>query len=107
MKNLMADPEYRRISEEMQTQGKAFVMQFQVKMFDVLTDEQWARMLGLIDNPPEYVQVLLNKLKALREEEERVSGGYIPGPGAWQPGSSAIPEQYRQERNSRFPRGGN
>ena len=109
MKNLMADPEYKKISEEMQTRGKAFVTQFQVKMFDVLTDEQWARMLGLIDNPPEHVQVLLNKLKALREEEERVSGGYIPGPGAWQPGSSAIPEQYRQERNSRsrFPRGEN
>jgi len=108
MKNLMADPEYKRISEEIQMRGKAFTTQFQVKMFDVLTDEQWARMLNLIDNPPEHALIFRKKLKGQEDEQEK-AGGYIPGPGAWQPGSSAIPEQYRQERNSRrpFPRGEN
>ena len=50
--------------------------------------------------------------KKLREqggesEESDKPGVWMPGPGAWQPGSSVIPEQYRQERNSRFPRGEN
>ena len=101
MKNLMADPEYKRISEEMQAQGKAFATQFQVKMFDVLTDEQWARMLDLIDNPPEHAKVLLKKLKEQRGESEK-AGVWQPGPNSWRPGDP-IPEGYRQERNNRFP----
>jgi len=107
-KKLVADdPELKRIQDERLSQGRAFSEQFRTKMFDVLTDEQWARLQELIDNPPAYAAVLLKKMKEQRGESEKSGGAWIPGPGAWQPGSSAIPEQYRQERNTgrRFPRG--
>ena len=109
---LMAeDPEFKRIAEELQSKGKAFATQFQIKMFDVLTDEQWARLQDLIDNPPEYARVLLRKMKEQRGETERArasSGGWQPGPDSWKPGDP-IPEAYRQQRNERrnFPRPGN
>jgi len=107
---LMAeDPEFKRIRETIQSQSQAFSEKFRTKMFDVLTDAQWVRLQQLIDNPPEHALVLRKKLREQqgKSEESEKSSVWIPGPGAWQPGSSAIPEQYRQERNSRFPRGEN
>ena len=80
------------------------------RMFDVLTDAQWMRLQDLIDNPPDYVKRWIARYREYHEAMERnnaSTGTWIPGPGAWQPGSSVIPEQYRQERNSRFPRGEN
>jgi len=73
-------------------------------MFDVLTDEQWMRLQGLIDNPPECAKTILNRARERRGEREQ-SGVWQPGPGFWRPGDP-IPAQYRQERNtrSRFPR---
>jgi len=109
-KKLMAeDREYKKIQEEIQSQSQAFSEKFKIKMFDVLTDEQWKRLLALIDNPPAHAQVFGKRLRERQGENTQTGGGYVPGPGAWQPGSSAIPEQYRQERNSRrpFPRGEN
>ena len=105
VKKLANDPEYKKTQEELLSQGKAFSTLFRTKMFDVLTDEQWARLQELIDNPPVYAAVLLKKMREQRGENER-GGAWQPGPGAWKPGES-IPEQYRQERNtrSRFPRG--
>ena len=108
LKKVLADPEFKKIRDGIQTQNKQFSTQFRIKMFDVLTDEQWARLQQLIDNPPEHALVLRKKLREQqgKSEESEKSSVWIPGPGAWQPGSSAIPEQYRQERNtrSRFPR---
>jgi len=82
-------------------------MQFRIKMFDVLTDEQWLRIQDLVDHPPEYIKVFLKKVKANIEKNARDTG-WQPGPGSWQPGD-AIPEAYRQERNTRgnFPRPAN
>jgi len=110
---MVKDPEFKRIYEENQSKGKAFSTKFKTQMFDVLTDEQWARLQKLIDNPPEHALVFRKHLKKQRGETEESEanekpGMWIPGPGAWQPGgTSAIPEGYRQERNSRFPRGEN
>jgi len=102
------DPEYKRIQDEINTPGKAFMEQYKTKMFDVLTDKQWARLQELINNPPGFAKVFLKNLKAQRGESEK-TGVWTPGPGSWQPGDP-IPEQYRQERNTRsntrrpFPR---
>jgi Ni/Co efflux regulator RcnB len=70
-------------------------------MFDVLTDEQWDRMLDLIDNPPDYVKKILRKWKEASEK----AAEWAPGPNSWQPGDP-IPEKYRQERQTKgnFPR---
>ena len=86
---------------------RAFATQFQVKMLDVLTDEQWVRIQNLVDNPPEYVNVFLRNVQENIERQRRESEGdaWQPGPGSWQPGM-AIPEEYRERRNldRRFPR---
>jgi len=103
-----------RILAEMQPEmyeilesGREVADALKIKMFDVLTDEQWARMIDLVDNPPDYVVALLKKWR-----EERAAnapaGGWVPGPGSWHPGDP-IPGAYRIEREtrSRFPRGEN
>jgi len=96
---------------------RKLVNELTIRMFDVLTDEQWMRLQELINNPPDYAKAWLKKRKELAgeseeheaSEEDAKPGVWIPGPGAWKPGDSVIPEQYRQERNtrSRFPRGEN
>ena len=103
--------EYQRIYDDIQSKGKAFAVRFRTRMFDVLNDNQWARLQKLVDNSPEHALILRKKLKELSGEGEESKGGkkadvWVPGPGAWQPGQG-IPEGYRQERNSRFPRGEN
>ena len=86
--------------------GKELADKLKIRMFDVLTDAQWARLQELVDNPPDHAKKWLAQQRTNREHA-RKHDAWVPGPGAWQPGSSAIPEQYRQERNRRFPRGGN
>ena len=103
-KKLMQDPEYKKISEGLFNNSKAFSMKFNTKMFDVLTDEQWKRLQDLIDNPPDYAKAFGKKLKAERAAREQ-AGTWQPGPDSWRPGDP-IPEEYRQKRNerSRFSR---
>ena len=101
-KLLAEDPEYKRIHEERQFQGKLFAIQLKIKMFDVLTDEQWDRLQELIDNPPEYYKAFLQRVQKPSGESETTKP-WQPGPDSWKPGDG-IPEQYRQERNERrFP----
>jgi Spy/CpxP family protein refolding chaperone len=105
-KNLMEDSEFKKIFDEIHSSGKAFAAQFQVKMFDVLTDEQWTRLLDLIDNPPEHARMFIKKMRERRGvSESRRGGGWQPAPDSWQPGDP-IPEAYRIQRNTRgnFPR---
>ena len=73
----------------------------------VLTAEQRAKAEKLTTEAPALVEKFMGKKQDVSQQSGRIPYIYVPGPGAWQPGSSAIPEQYRQERNSRFPRGGN
>ena len=104
-KELQKDPEFKRIQDELQNSGKAFSQKFRLKMFDVLTDEQWARLQLLIDNPPAYAKAFLQKMKEQSGQAKQAGGGWQPGPHSWQPGDP-IPEAYRQERNTpgNFPR---
>ena len=86
--------------------GKELADKLKVEMFDVLTDEQWDRMLGLIDNPPEYVKKVIAQTRKWREESKNNKPEvWKPGPNSWQPGDP-IPEAYRIERNEKrnFPR---
>jgi hypothetical protein len=108
---LTEDPVFRRTHNEIQTRTRVFSTQFRTRLYDVLTDEQWARLQELINNPPEHVKVLLDKLREMRgeseESKEEGTSGWTPGPGSWQPGD-AIPGAYRIERETRsrqFPRG--
>ena len=107
-KKLMAeDPEFKRIQDETNTKCKAFASQLQVRMFDILTDEQWKRLLELTDNPSALAKVLLKKAKEQRGVSE-AGIGWQPNTNSWKPGDP-VPETYRQERNTRrnFPRPAN
>ena len=103
-KKLMEDPEFKKISEEINSKGKAFSTKFNTKMFDVLTDEQWNRLQKLIDDPPEYAKALGKKIKEQQAASEQAAP-WQPGPNSWKPGDP-IPEGYRQQRQERgrFPR---
>ena len=110
-KILAENPKYKRILNESQSKSNQFASQFKTKMFDVLTDEQWARLQKLISDPPEHVKAFLKKFNKLPDankatEKKEKPSVWTPGPNSWQPGDP-IPEQYRQERKSRFPRGEN
>jgi uncharacterized membrane protein YcgQ (UPF0703/DUF1980 family) len=73
LKKLLADDqEYKKIYTEIQSQGQSFATRFKEKIFDVLTDEQWTRLLDLIDNPPEYAKVFGTALKRQLETSEPV-----------------------------------
>jgi len=60
---LKESPERSRILDEIQSQSRTFATLFQTKMHDVLTDDQRQHMQRLIDNPPEHVQIFLNKIR--------------------------------------------
>jgi uncharacterized protein (DUF1778 family) len=96
-----ATPALQQEMKEIEESGKKFVDKLKIEMFDILTDEQWDRMLDLIDNPPDYVKKILRKWKEASEKATE----WTPGPNSWQPGDP-IPEKYRQERQTRgnFPR---
>jgi len=57
---LKKHPEFKRIEAERRNIEKGFSLKFRTHMFDVLTDEQWARLQNLIDNPPEHAKIFLN-----------------------------------------------
>ena len=100
-KKLLA--EFQPERDKVQESGKALGDKLKVEMFDVLTDEQWARLMELIDNPPDYVKEVLKKMREARAENEK-AGAWVPGPNSWRPGDP-IPEGYRQQRQEgRFPR---
>jgi len=91
------DPENRQAIMEYNEANKAFTEKLKIRIFDVLTDEQWERFQNLIDDPPDYLKNILEHMRRGRE--------WAPGPNSWQPGDP-IPEAYRQERQTRgnFPR---
>jgi len=98
-----ANPDLVREMDEVTKSRKELSEQLKIKMFDVLTDEQWNRMLDLIDNPPEYVKKMLAERRE-REKSASSTGAWQPGPNSWKPGDP-IPEGYRQQRSEgRFPR---
>ena len=96
-KELLAEnAEYKRIDEELRSQGQSFVAQYKVKLFDVLTEEQWTRLQGLTDSPPEHAKVLREQ----QREFSRRSAHWQPSAESWII-DEAIPQEYRQRRNGR------
>ena len=100
----VTDPVIKKMFEESQSRNKVFTTKFKIKMFDVLTDEQWDRLQKLVDGPPEYTKAFGKKLREQRDEREKTDV-WAPGPNSWRPGDP-IPEGYREQRNERrrFPR---
>jgi Ni/Co efflux regulator RcnB len=92
---------------EARESGKGLADKLKVEMFDVLTDEQWNRMLNLIDNPPEHAKKIIAQMREKSEQESAYASteAWQPGPNSWKPGDP-IPEGYRQQRQERgrFPR---
>jgi len=101
------DPEYKKIQDATIAKTQAFMIQFKTKVFDVLTDEQWKQLQELIDNPSEPAKIFREQWRKERSERKQAAP-WLSDVDLWQPGG-AIPEGYRQERNtkSRFPRGEN
>ena len=102
-KLLAEDPEYKKMHAKNVAQKELIATHVKTVIFDVLTDEQWNRFQELMDNPPEYIKAWHKKIKGTGEAAQK-DGGWVPGPGAWQPGQG-IPEGFRQERNERRGRG--
>jgi len=115
---LPEDTELKRHYDEWQSHQRVFT-QLLLKEMDkrnILTRDQWARLWELVDNPPEHAKILAkarlggsgvnesNKDSDADGKSSEDDTGWQPDSGSWRPGD-AIPAQYRQERNSRFPRG--
>ncbi|MDR3232077.1 MAG: hypothetical protein LBT46_00135 [Planctomycetaceae bacterium] len=100
---LKSEGEFKKIMQSPLDKSRALVTRLKIKMFDVLTDEQWAKLQDLIDNPPDYVKEELAKMKK-QFGDDRQSDVWQPGINTWKPGD-AVPEEYRQERAKRkaFP----
>ena len=95
-KKLMTDdPEVKKIHEEIVSLSRQFAMQFKMRLFDALTDEQWKRLQQLTDDPPEHIKILRKKLweNMGRSEETEEQDKDAP----WC-SDDAIPEEYRQKR---------
>ena len=99
-----SNPALVREMDDIRESGEKLADSLKIKMFDVLTDEQWNRMVNLIDNPPDYVKKILAERRE-REKSDSSTGVWQPGPNSWKPGDP-IPEGYRQQRQEqgRFPR---
>ncbi len=96
------DPEIKKLNEDIKNRGQHFVAQLKIKMFDVLTDEQWDRLQKIVDNPPDYVKNMIKKMKAQMGggDGTDVSKNVME---AWKPGEP-IPDEYRQQRQKKaFP----
>jgi len=109
---LRTNPDLQRAMNELMASGTALSGALRGRMSGVLTSAQWARMMNLIDNPPEYVKGMLAEMRRQMGVDEpqatsrQPGGGWVPGPGAWRPGDP-VPERLQMERNPRggFPRG--
>ena len=90
------DPDDLRIRIELNEAQKALTLKLKFRIFDVLTDEQYDRVIQLVDHPPDYIKRIIEW-----RNKPRV---WTPGPNSWQPGDP-IPEGYRQQRQTRgnFP----
>ena len=92
--------------EQLSDRARGFMRGFKFEMLDVLTDEQLTKMQHIIDNPPEYVKRMRDRLQATRAEREKQENNrWQPGPDSWRPGDP-LPIEYleRRQQRGRFPR---
>lgn len=96
------DEAVKKENEELKKKARAFTTRLRFEMYDVLTDEQMAKLEQLVDHPPEYVAKFLKKIK----ERFGQQGQADPSQSmmdVWKPGE-AIPEEYKQKRKRKsFP----
>jgi hypothetical protein len=107
-REMSKDVEMQARMKRINERASGFMRGFQVKMLDVLTDEQLVKMQHIIDNPPEYVKKRRDQLQKEREEREKArkeKEEWQPGIDSWRPGDP-LPVEYLQERKQRrgFPR---
>jgi len=112
-KKLLEDSEYKKAHDEVLSGTKAFATLFTSRMFEILNDEQRKRLQELIDNPPEYVRIHIQRLgsehwgvdvEGVGKKADVDTDVWVPGAGSWKPGDP-LPEGYRPEqRDRRFPR---
>ncbi|MDR3183610.1 MAG: hypothetical protein LBT89_11970 [Planctomycetaceae bacterium] len=100
---LKSEGEFKKIMQGPLDKSRALVTRLKIKMFDVLTDEQWEKLQDLVDHPPDYVKEELAKMKKKFGDDQQTNA-WQPGVNSWQPGD-AIPEKYRQQRaaGKKFP----
>ncbi|MDR0326883.1 MAG: hypothetical protein LBI05_01160, partial [Planctomycetaceae bacterium] len=111
---LIEDSEYQAVLDKVNSSTKAFARLFTTRMSEILTDAQRKRLQDLVDNPPEYVRIHIQKLRRARGErtgtsEEGENKGtdgtkdiWTPGPDSWKPGDP-LPEVLR-DKEGNFPR---
>ena len=101
---------YQAHEERQLKRGREFSDRVKVRYYDVLTDEQLERLIGLIGNLPEWL-MRLRMVEQKEVDEGKESGEqespavWTPGPNSWQPGDP-LPAGYMQRRQERgrFPR---
>jgi len=95
---------HQEISDMITSANQLVVDKMKFKMFDVLTDEQMERLGKLIDDPPDHIKKIFERLNQgtapLNTSEWR------PGPDSWKPGDGVPADylKYIEERKARFPR---
>lgn len=100
--SLKDDPAFRALVDGAMDQGRIFVNELKFKMFDVLTDEQLARLEEIMNNPPEYVRQFLEKIRKQmgRQQHNAAANAFMD---AWKPGEP-VPDEYKQQRKRKaFP----
>jgi Ni/Co efflux regulator RcnB len=120
IRELQEEPEHKKLLDESYASSKALATLFRTRMAEILTDGQRRRLQELIDNPPPYARLLIQRLRRENwgQDEEKVNDQsgenkkvesdrdvWVPGPDSWQPGDP-IPEKSRQEEEPKgnFPR---
>lgn len=101
-KVLAENPDLRKELNESLDDLQTFTTRLKFQMFDVLTDEQMDRMSELINNPPDYIRKIRDRMRAYNKQRR---GSSLAGfdIDVWKPGDP-IPEEYIQKRKSgRFP----
>ncbi|MCL2742740.1 MAG: hypothetical protein FWE67_02705 [Planctomycetaceae bacterium] len=96
------DPEIQKLMQEFQSKNQLFITQFKFKVFDILTDEQLARLEKIVSNQPDYVKNWVQKMKKMMGQAGggEASNAFL---NSWKPGEP-IPAEYKKAReNKKFP----
>ncbi|MDR2117235.1 MAG: hypothetical protein LBP87_12725 [Planctomycetaceae bacterium] len=91
----------KKVEEKIKLAQK-FTSTLKMRLMNVLTDEQLDKMQEIINNKPDFVVSLLDKMNKQRLEREKNKQWDI-SPNVWRPGDG-VPERFKKERpNRQFP----
>jgi hypothetical protein len=92
----------RKKIEEKTGLAQKFAATLKIRLMNVLTDEQLDKMQEIIDNKPDFIVSMLDKMNKQRLEREKKKQWDI-SPDVWRPGDG-VPKQFKKERQNRqFP----